>query len=120
MPSCSLERRLLTTSSPFLESTAVLVAGHPGDDREALRPFTVLSDVRRFYIVYVSIIPDVLSSNAQPPERDGQHTTFISTLTIPMEVMNTHTRDARVGDDASCSEIVAEEYGAAKTIGFAV
>jgi hypothetical protein len=38
-----------------------------------------------------------------------------------MEVMNTHTREsrARVGDDES-SEVVFEEYGAAKTIGFAV
>ncbi|KAN0136624.1 hypothetical protein V8E53_005671 [Lactarius tabidus] len=58
--------------------------------------------------------------NAPPPRRDGQHATPISTLTIPMDVMNTHTRDARVGDDASCSEAVAEEYGATKTVGFAV
>ena len=38
-----------------------------------------------------------------------------------MEVMNTQTCEsrARVGDDES-SEVVAEEYGAAKTIGFAV
>lgn len=37
-----------------------------------------------------------------------------------MDVLNTHTRDARLGDDASCSEAVAEEYGVTKTVGFAV
>ena len=61
----------------------------------------------------------MLRSNAQTPQRDGQHTTFISTLTIPMEVMNTQTRDVQVRDDAY-SENVAEEYGASKAVGFAV
>lgn len=80
-----------------------------------------------FYMVYVASISSTfrsflmsLSSNAQPPQRDGQHPTFISTLTIPMDVLNTHTRDPRVGDDASCSEAVVEEYGTTKTVGFAV
>jgi hypothetical protein len=115
----SLNRRLLT-DFPFSERIAVLVASHPGDDREAVRSFAVLYDVRRFDIVYIPTIFDVVSSNAPPPQRDGHHATFISTLTIPMDVMNTHTRDAQVGDDASCSEAVAEENGATKTVGFAV
>jgi hypothetical protein len=115
----SLKRRLLT-DFPFSERAAVLVTSPPGDDREAVCPFAVLYDVRCFYIVYIPTIFDIVSSNAPPPRRDGQHATPISTLTIPMDVMNTHTRDARVGDDASCSEAVAEEYGATKTVGFAV
>jgi len=57
--------------------------------------------------------------NAQTPQRDGPQTTFVSTLTIPMEVMNTQTRDIQVGEDAS-SENVAEDYGTTKSVGFAV
>lgn len=55
----SLERRSLTTDFPSSERTAVLVTGHPGDDREAIRSFAVLYDVRRFDIVYIPIIVDV-------------------------------------------------------------
>ena len=38
---------------PFPERIAILVAGHPGHDRETLRSFAILYDVRRFYIVYI-------------------------------------------------------------------
>lgn len=38
----------------FSERFAVLADGHPGDDREALRSFAVLHDVRRIDLVYTS------------------------------------------------------------------
>jgi hypothetical protein len=54
--SCSREPTEVTAADYrllFPERIAVLVAGHPGHDWEALRSFAVLYDVRRFYIVYI-------------------------------------------------------------------
>jgi len=51
----SLERRTLTTGFPFSEKIAVLADGYPGDDREALRSFAVLHDVRRFDLTCIRI-----------------------------------------------------------------
>jgi hypothetical protein len=112
---------LTTTGFLFSERIAVLVAEYPGDDREALPSFTVLHYVRRSdpCVSVVHTISDVVSSNAQPLRPDEHPSTFMSTLTIPMEVMHTRTRDARGGDDAS-SEIVAAECGPAKVVAFAV
>jgi hypothetical protein len=39
----------------FSEKFAVLADGYPGDDREALRSFTVLHDVRRFDLASISM-----------------------------------------------------------------
>ncbi len=63
-----------------------------------------------------------MSSNAQPLQPDEQPTTFISTLTVPTEVMYTCTRDlARdaQGGNSARSGIVAEP-GLARTVDFAV
>jgi hypothetical protein len=59
-----------------------------------------------FYMMYVASIawvsvvhtPDVVSSNSQPLQPDERPTTFISTLTVPTEVLYMFTRDARGGD----------------------
>ena len=78
------------------------------------------------YLMYVaSILPgphaisDVLFSNAWPLETDEHSTAFMSTFTIPMEVIHTRARDSR-GEDGACGEIVAAEYGSSRTIEFAV
>ncbi|KAH8999790.1 hypothetical protein EDB83DRAFT_2533958 [Lactarius deliciosus] len=55
--------------------------------------------------------------NAQPLQPSEQPTTFISTFTIPAEVMHTRTRDAR-GGDIACSESI-EELGRARAVNFA-
>ena len=114
---------LTTTGFLFSERIAVLGVEHPGDDREALRSFTVLHYVCRFDLAFISVvhaISDVVSSNALPLQPDEHPTTFMSTLTIPMDVMNTRTRDTRGGGDDTCSEIVAVECGPVKTVEFAV
>ncbi|KAI9448971.1 hypothetical protein BJY52DRAFT_1228032 [Lactarius psammicola] len=56
--------------------------------------------------------------NTQPLQPDELPTTFISTLTVPTEVIYTRTRDAR-GGDISRSEIVTER-GPARAVDFAV
>ncbi|KAH9060674.1 hypothetical protein EDB87DRAFT_1576809 [Lactarius vividus] len=56
--------------------------------------------------------------NAQPLGPNGQPTTAISTLTVPMEIMYARTLDAR-GGDIVLSEIVVER-GPVRTTGFAV
>ncbi|KAH8988357.1 hypothetical protein EDB92DRAFT_1948035 [Lactarius akahatsu] len=56
--------------------------------------------------------------NAQPLKPNGQPTTVISTLTVPMEVMYAHTLDAQ-GGDIELNEIVVE-HGPVRTKGFAV
>lgn len=56
--------------------------------------------------------------NAQPLQLDEQPTTFVSTFTVPAEVMHTRTREARGGDTA-CSENVAGS-GPVRTVNFAV
>ncbi|KAI9464058.1 hypothetical protein BJY52DRAFT_883715 [Lactarius psammicola] len=56
--------------------------------------------------------------NARPLRPKEQPTTFISTLTVPTEVMNTVTRDTRGGDTA-CGENSAE-CRPAKTVDYAV
>jgi hypothetical protein len=70
----------------------------------------------------VQTIADSVSSNSQqlggPLRPNEQPTTFISTLTVPTEVLHTLTLDARVGDVA-CSEVVVE-CGPARTVEFAV
>ena len=96
----------------------------PGDDREALRSFAVLPNVRCFEFACTSVVhtvSDLVSSNAQPLKQlDERHTNFASTLTVPpMEPENSHTWDARVGGNA-CSEMAIASYGHEKTIGYAV
>ncbi|KAI9448974.1 hypothetical protein BJY52DRAFT_293564 [Lactarius psammicola] len=54
--------------------------------------------------------------NTQSLQSDERPTTFISTLTVPMEVMYARTLDARAGDSAC----VATESGPARTVEFAV
>jgi hypothetical protein len=39
---------MLTTGFPFSDQSEVLASGRTADDREALRSFTVLLDVRHF------------------------------------------------------------------------
>ncbi|KAH9053778.1 hypothetical protein EDB87DRAFT_1649793 [Lactarius vividus] len=56
--------------------------------------------------------------NAQPLQLEEQPTTFISTFTVPAEVMYTHAREARGGGTA-CSENVAGS-GPVRTVNFAV
>jgi hypothetical protein len=115
---------LTTTDFLFSERIAVLVAKYPGDDREAVRYFAVLHDVRRFDLACISVvhtISDVVSSNARYLQPDEHPTSFMSTLTIPMEVMHTRSRDARGGDDANGEIVDADsECGPAKTVEFAV
>ncbi|KAI9438295.1 hypothetical protein H4582DRAFT_2129267, partial [Lactarius indigo] len=48
--------------------------------------------------------------NVRPLQPDEQPTTFISTFTVPTEVVHTLTRDAR-GGDATCGQISAEFDG---------
>ncbi|KAH9034528.1 hypothetical protein EDB84DRAFT_1486686 [Lactarius hengduanensis] len=55
--------------------------------------------------------------NAQPLQLGEQPTTFISTFTVPAEVMYPRTRDAR-GGDIGCSGSI-EEHGQARTVNFA-
>ncbi|KAH9068032.1 hypothetical protein EDB83DRAFT_2519151 [Lactarius deliciosus] len=55
--------------------------------------------------------------NAQPLQPSEQPTTFISTFTIPAEVMHTRTRNA-LGGDIACSESI-EEQGRARAVNFA-
>jgi hypothetical protein len=84
----------------FSERFAVLADGHPGDDREALRSFAVLHDVRRFDLVSISLfalISDAVSSNAQPLQSDRLPSAFISTLTVPADVMYLRSRGTRGG-----------------------
>src|SRR6266702_4582447 len=52
----SLEQRTLTTGFSFLESIAALDADCPADDREALRSFAVLHDVRRLDVACISVV----------------------------------------------------------------
>ena len=120
-----LERRSLTASSTFSGRFGVLAETYPGDDWKALCPFTISYDVRRFDLACISVTPtisDVVSSKVQqlggPRQLDEQPTTFISTLTVPTEVLHTLTRDARVGDVAR-SEI-AVGRGPARAVEFAV
>ncbi|KAI9448970.1 hypothetical protein BJY52DRAFT_1216092 [Lactarius psammicola] len=47
--------------------------------------------------------------NSQPLQSDKRPTTFISTLTVPTEIMYPRTRDARA--DTVCSEIIVAERG---------
>ena len=104
--------------SPSLDAITALDANYPTDDREALRPFSVLYDVRRFDISCVSVVY-TLASNSQPlqPQPDEGSTTFISTLTVPTEVLYTFTRDTRM----SCGEIqIATGRGTARRVDFAV
>ena len=74
----------------FSENIAVLAAGYPGDDREALRSLVVAHDVRRFgfaCILVIYTIFDAMSSNAQFLQLDGQPTTLpVTTLTVPSGV----------------------------------
>ncbi|KAH8988356.1 hypothetical protein EDB92DRAFT_1031495 [Lactarius akahatsu] len=56
--------------------------------------------------------------NAQLPQSAERPTTFISTLTVPVEVLHTFTREAR-GEDVSRGEIVAGR-GPTRTNDFAV
>jgi hypothetical protein len=60
--------------------------------------------VRRFVPACISAILTTVSSNSQSlgglPQPDDQPTTFISTFTVPTEVLHTLTREARVGDVA--------------------
>lgn len=95
-----------------------------GDDWEALCSFAVLHNVRRFELACTSVvhtISDIVSSNGQRLQLpDERPTMFPSTLTAPpMETMNSHTRNARVGGDA-CSEMAIADYGHEKTIVYAV
>ncbi|KAN0136622.1 hypothetical protein V8E53_005669 [Lactarius tabidus] len=55
--------------------------------------------------------------NSQPLQLDERPTTFISTLTVPTEVLYMFTRDTR-GTDISCGEI--QGRGTARTVDFAV
>ena len=64
----------------------------------------------RWFIYYLS--------NAQPLQPDERPTTFISTLTVPTEVLVTFPCDAR-GRDISCGEISAER-GLARSVNFVV
>lgn len=78
---------------------AELADGHPGDDWEALRYFAVLHDVRRFDLVSISIFlsfSDLVSSNAQPLQSD--RLPFISTFTVPADVMYLRSRNTRGGE----------------------
>jgi hypothetical protein len=120
----SLEQWTLTACSIFSARFGVLADDYPSHDWEALRSLIILYDVRRFFtfISVVHIISDVASSNAQTlgglPQSDEQPTAFISTLTVPTEVLNTLTLDARVGDVAR-SEI-GSGHGPSRTVEFAV
>jgi hypothetical protein len=118
-----LERRTLTTGFPFSGKIAVLAGGYPGDGREALCSFSALHDVRHFDLTCISVIhtiDDIVSSNTKPLQPGELPTTFISTLTVPAEVMYTRTRDTRGGGIASGhSEIVAEP-GPVRTLDFVV
>ena len=110
----SLERQTLTTSFPFSEKVAVLADGYSGHDREALRSFAALHDVRRFdftRVLVIHTIYDIVSSNAQPLQPDEQPTGFISTLTVPAEVVYILTRDAP-GGEVVCRDISAESRSA--------
>ena len=61
-----------------------------------------------------------MASNFQPLQLDEGSTTFVSTLTVPTEVMYTFTRDARRGD-ISCGEIQIDTGpGTARMVDFAV
>lgn len=105
--------------SPSLDTITALDANCPTDDREALRPFFVLYDVCRFDISCVSVVYTLRVSNSQPlqPQPDEGSTTFISTLTVPTEVLYTFTRDTRM----SCGEIqIATGRGTARRVDFAV
>jgi hypothetical protein len=116
---------MLTTEFPFSGKFEVLAESYSGDDREALRSFIVLHDVRRFDLACISVIctiSDVMSSNAQalggPRQSDEQPSPFVSTLTVPAEVLCTLTLDARVGDLA-CSEF-SSGHGPAWSVDLAV
>ncbi|KAH9175781.1 hypothetical protein EDB89DRAFT_2066360 [Lactarius sanguifluus] len=56
--------------------------------------------------------------NAHPPQPAERPTTFISTLTVPVEILDPFMREAR-GEDVSRGEIVAGR-GPTRTIDFAV
>ncbi|KAH9034533.1 hypothetical protein EDB84DRAFT_1578166 [Lactarius hengduanensis] len=73
-----------------------------------------ISSASRWFTTFSDVVP----SNAQPLKPNGQLTTVISTLTVPMGVMYARTLDAR-GGDIALSEIVVER-GPVRTIGFAV
>ena len=115
----SPERGTLTFS--FLDTITTLDAGCPADDREALRSFAVLHGVRCAPIKYhlyfggSHAISGVVYSNAQSLQPDEYPTAFMSTLTVPTEVLY---RDARGGDVAR-GEIVAGR-GLTRTVDFVV
>ncbi|KAH9060676.1 hypothetical protein EDB87DRAFT_573725 [Lactarius vividus] len=56
--------------------------------------------------------------NAQPPQQAEQSTTFVSTLTVPVEVLHASMREAR-GEDVSRGEIVTG-HGPTRAIDFPV
>ena len=98
--------------------------GSPGDDREALRSFAILPNVRCFELACTSVVhtvSDLVPSNAQPlKQQNERRTMFASTLTVPpIETENSHTWDVRVGGNA-CSEMAIASYGHEKTVGYAV
>ena len=107
--------------SPSLDTITALDANCSTDDREALRPFSVLYDVRRFDIFcFRWFTLTLMASNFQPLQPDEGSTTFVSTLTVPTEVLYTFTRDARRGD-ISCGEIqIGTGPGTARMVDFAV
>lgn len=47
---------MLTINFPFSEGISVLDAGFPADDRQALRSFTALHDVRPLDIACISVV----------------------------------------------------------------
>ena len=120
---------MLTSGSPFSDYNSVLAGGCPGYDREALRSFAVLLDVRHvgpcFHIACTSTvhaISNFVSSNAQSLRQlDERPMIVASTLTVPMEAgtVLTVARGTEVGGD-HCSEIDVADYGVEKRVGFAV
>jgi hypothetical protein len=63
-------------------------------------------------------ISHIIFSNSQPLHPGEQPTTFISTLTVPAEVMCTFTIEA-LGSEMRCGDSAAER-GTASTVDFAV
>ncbi|KAH9051302.1 hypothetical protein EDB83DRAFT_1301355 [Lactarius deliciosus] len=56
--------------------------------------------------------------NVQPLQLDEQPTTFVSTFTVPAEVMYTRTREARRGDTVYSENVAGS--GSVRTVNFAV
>jgi hypothetical protein len=76
---------------PHSEKTTILVHSHPGVDRQALRPFSLLHNVRGLSFCHLqvgrrmTVLADVGLSIDSGPTASEEPPTFIPTLTIPIE-----------------------------------